>query len=108
VTVPAIPPEGWTRVGSLAELAARGRLRAGVEGLDILIVLTEDGVHACGNVCAHQHVPMLHLGAISGHTVSCPMHGWSYDVRTGVCAGGGTIPTYPVAVRGDDIFIGTP
>lgn len=103
------PVNEWTRVASLAELSARGRLRAGVDGFDILIVLTADGVRACGNVCAHQHVPMLHLGAFSGNTVSCPMHGWTYDVRTGACAGGGgRIPTYPVTVRGDDVFIRIP
>jgi len=98
--------EGWTRVASLAELGARGRLRVEPDGFDILIVRAGGSVYACGNVCAHQHFAMLHAGEIDGHEVSCPMHGWTYDVRTGTCLGGeGRIPTYPVMVRGDDIFI---
>jgi nitrite reductase/ring-hydroxylating ferredoxin subunit len=106
VTIPGSPPEGWARIASLAELAARGRLRVEMDGLDILLVAASGAVYACGNVCAHQHMPMLHAGAFHGHSVSCPMHGWTYDVRTGACEGGeGKIPTYPVLVSGDDVFI---
>lgn len=101
--------EDWTRIASLAELAARGRMRVEAGGLDILIVRAPDGVYACGNVCAHQHFAMLHAGAICGHDVSCPMHGWTYDVRTGLCRGGeGRVPVYPVTLRGDDILIALP
>jgi nitrite reductase/ring-hydroxylating ferredoxin subunit len=83
-------------------------MRVDLDGADILLVAAADGVYACANVCAHQHRAMLHAGSILGHAVSCPMHGWTYDIRTGACreGGEGRIPTYRVLVRGDDIFIG--
>ena len=39
---------------------------------------------AVSNVCAHAGGP-IGDGALDGHTVTCPYHGWSYDVRTGAC-----------------------
>jgi nitrite reductase/ring-hydroxylating ferredoxin subunit len=106
VTVPGSHAGEWTRIASFAELTARGRLKVGVDGDDILLVRAPDGVYACGNVCAHQHFSMLHAGSVRGHDVTCPMHGWTYDVRTGLCRGGeGRIPVYAVMVRGDDILL---
>jgi nitrite reductase/ring-hydroxylating ferredoxin subunit len=109
MTLPATPGDGWTRVASLAELVACGRLRVESDGLDILLVKDGGAVRACGNVCAHQHVPLLHTGMIEGSRVTCPMHGWTYDLHTGLSGGGeGRIPVYAVALRGDDILVRTP
>lgn len=99
----------WVRVASAADLAARGRLRVAADGHDILLVRAGGAIHACGNVCAHQHFAMLHAGTIDGCAVTCPMHGWSYDVRTGAAlTGEGRIPVYPVSVEGDDVSVGVP
>ena len=99
-------PDPWMRVASLADLRSRGRVRVEVDGRDVLLVHTGGQVYACGNVCAHQHFPMLHAGTLEGHRVTCPMHGWTFDVRTGASAAGeGRIPVYPVLVRGDDVLI---
>ena len=42
-----------------------------------------DGVYyAISNVCPHKGGP-LGKGTLSGHVVTCPWHGWTWDVRTG-------------------------
>ena len=42
-----------------------------------------EGVYyAISNVCPHKGGP-LGNGALSGHVVTCPWHGWTWDVRTG-------------------------
>jgi nitrite reductase (NADH) small subunit len=39
--------------------------------------------HAIDNVCLHRGGP-LSDGAITGCLVTCPWHGWQYDVTTGL------------------------
>lgn len=39
--------------------------------------------HAIDNLCLHRGGP-LSDGAIAGCLVTCPWHGWQYDVTTGV------------------------
>jgi nitrite reductase/ring-hydroxylating ferredoxin subunit len=42
-----------------------------------------DGAYfAIDNVCLHRGGPLAD-GAISGCIVTCPWHGWQFDVRTG-------------------------
>lgn len=82
-------------------------MRARIAGMDILLLAAEGEILACDNTCAHQRHARLHEGEVSGTTVRCPMHGWTYDARTGCSVTGeGRIAVYPVAVEGDDIFIG--
>ena len=97
---------GWLRVGSMRELSRGGRVRVRSGAMDVILVKCDDAVYACDNTCAHQHVAMLHSGTLRGCLVTCPMHGWTFDVRTGLSTTGeGRIATYPVLVRGDGIFI---
>lgn len=38
--------------------------------------------YALSNACPHKGGP-LGSGTLSGHVVTCPWHGWTWDVRTG-------------------------
>jgi len=38
--------------------------------------------HAIDNTCLHRGGP-LGEGELEGNVVTCPWHGWQYDVRTG-------------------------
>ena len=106
---PVTAQDRWLRVASMRDLAPGGRLRVQREGMDLFVVMCEGVVYACDNTCAHQHFALLHSGMLRGCLVTCPMHGWTYDVRTGLSeTGEGRIATYPVSVRGDDVFIAVP
>jgi len=58
------------------------------------------------NVCLHRGGP-LGEGELKGQIVTCPWHGWQYDVKTGklVTNSAVGVETYPLEVRGDDIFV---
>ena len=73
---------------------------------EIALFRVGDAYHAIGNTCLHQGGP-LGEGWIDGRIVSCPWHGWTYDVTTGACtlAPGAQVPSYPVKVEGDDIYV---
>ena len=76
---------------------------------DVVIFKRNEEYFALSNVCAHQHFSMLHQGTLEDCTVTCPMHGWTYDMRTGkATTGQGRVATYNVKIEGMDIFIEVP
>ena len=63
-----IPP------GTSAEVAADGKIFA---------VFNVDGVfHVIDGICSHAGGP-LGKGTLRGNVVTCPWHGWQYQVDTG-------------------------
>ena len=83
----------------------RGTLVA-VNGEDIVLFRRGSDVFALSNVCAHQHFSKLHDGSVTDTEVTCPMHGWTYDIRTGgATSGQGKVRSFPVRVLGNDVFI---
>jgi nitrite reductase/ring-hydroxylating ferredoxin subunit len=61
---------------------------------------------AISSICAHQGGP-LGEGELEGQVVTCPWHGWQFDVTTGKVAQSTNmgVDTYQVEVRGDDIYV---
>jgi nitrite reductase/ring-hydroxylating ferredoxin subunit len=52
------------------------------EGRAIALANTGGRVYALQGECAHMHGP-LGEGRVDGCVLTCPWHGWQYDVRTG-------------------------
>lgn len=75
---------------------------------DKLIALFKiDGQYfALDAVCPHQGGPLA-KGTISGCVLTCPWHGWQFDLRTGQQQIIPTIrqPTYPVKIENGQVFI---
>ena len=96
-------------LGRLEELPPAQPKLVEVDGLRLVLVRVGDQVHALDEMCAHQGGP-LSEGRVSGTRLTCPWHGWMYDVRTGQClmpARGGTVPSYPVRVENGEIVLET-
>jgi len=78
-----------------------------VVGDRIVALFNVDGtIHALDGVCPHQGGP-LGQGALSGSVVTCPWHGWQFDVRDGQHQFNPTIrqPSFPVRVDGATIQV---
>lgn len=73
-----------------------------------LAVFNVDGkFHVIDNTCCHRGGP-LGDGELDGTVVTCPWHGWQYDVTTGRCIApspNASVPAYPVTVDGGEIKI---
>ena len=94
-------------LGRLEDLSAAEPKLVEVDGLRLVLVRVGDEVHALDEMCAHQGGP-LSEGKLSGARLTCPWHGWMYDVRTGQClmpTRGGSVPSYPVRVENGDILL---
>jgi nitrite reductase (NADH) small subunit len=61
---------------------------------------------AINGVCLHESGP-LGEGELDGQVVTCPWHGWQFDVTTGKVVGNSTlgVDAYPVEIRGGDIYV---
>ncbi|MFT5326993.1 MAG: nitrite reductase (NADH) small subunit, partial [Planctomycetaceae bacterium] len=70
------------RVASLSEIPTDSGLEVTAGGRVIALFKTEDGVRAIDGICAHAGGP-LGKGKLDGTVVTCPWHGWQYDINTG-------------------------
>jgi nitrite reductase (NADH) small subunit len=98
------------RVGRLDDVTPGQPTFVEAEGTRVVLVRVGDTVHACDDTCGHHGGP-LSEGKLSGTRLSCPWHGWMYDVRTGEClmpSRGGRISSYPVHVEEGDVWIELP
>lgn len=72
---------------------------------------TDRGVRVVENVCCHIGNP-IDDGPVEGRVVSCPWHGWRYDLDTGdhltVFGRRHGLRTFPVRVDGDDVLVDLP
>ena len=64
--------------------------------------------YAIDNVCLHRGGP-LGEGELDGTTVTCPWHGWEYDITTGCNLDDQSkkVTSFNVRIEGDDILIET-
>jgi len=77
-----------------------------LDGKTVALANVGGKLFVINNTCLHRGGP-LGGGDLKGQIVTCPWHGWQYDVTTGKLATnpGVGVETYPVEVRGDDIFV---
>lgn len=77
-----------------------------VAGKTVAVANVGGKFHAINNTCLHRGGP-LGQGTMDGNLVTCPWHGWQYDVTTGKVGQNPTVGVacYPVEVRGDEIFV---
>ncbi len=72
----------WTDIAADAELAPGQRLCAQANGRRIVVFRTDDDLFAVADVCPHAGQP-LSDGELRGSVLTCPYHGFAYDLRTG-------------------------
>jgi len=104
-----LQPAGFVRVARFSEIGEGGSKKVLVGDDEVALWRVDGRIFAIGNVCAHQHFSALHAGILSGRTVTCPMHGWTYALETGrATTGSGAVRTYRVIVEGDAVFVEQP
>jgi nitrite reductase (NADH) small subunit len=79
-----------------------------VEAHYIAIFRVDSRLRAVENVCRHVGNP-IDDGFVEGGCVTCPWHGWRYDLRTGdhltLFGRRRGLRTYPVRLDGDDVLV---
>jgi nitrite reductase/ring-hydroxylating ferredoxin subunit len=77
-----------------------------LDGTTIALANVAGKFYAINNSCLHRGGP-LGQGVLADRVVTCPWHGWEYDVTTGKITQNPSVGVdcYPVEVRGQDIFV---
>jgi nitrite reductase (NADH) small subunit len=77
-----------------------------VDGKTVALANVGGTIYAIDNVCLHRGGP-LGGGVMNGKVVTCPWHGWEYDVTTGKVAQNPAVGVscYKLEIRGEDIFV---
>ena len=73
----------------------------------IIALFNVDGqFFALDGICPHQGGP-LGQGQLTGCIITCPWHGWQFDVTTGQHQTSKSLrhPQFPTKVEGDDVFV---
>ena len=102
-----INKEGWVKANKLADMKDGFANVTLLENGDRVAVFLADGkLSAISNACAHQNGP-LGEGKIIRCLVTCPWHGFQYDITNGQSPAPFTeqIPTYNIEVLGGYIWI---
>ncbi len=92
----------------VAEVPENGLKECEAEGGLKLVVANAGGeFFGFQAVCPHQDVPLCE-GLFDGSTLTCHMHLWQWDVRSGAPLGIAEAPLqrYPIAVEGDALYLG--
>jgi nitrite reductase/ring-hydroxylating ferredoxin subunit/alkylhydroperoxidase/carboxymuconolactone decarboxylase family protein YurZ len=81
----------WHDLIAVADVPATGAVRIERDGRGVFVAHGGDGVRVYDSRCPHQSTDIPQL-AIDGGTLTCPKHGWAFDVSTGSCVKNGTEP----------------
>ena len=96
----------WIRIAAVDDCPP-GEAREYVVQDRIIALFQVDGrFYALDGICPHQGGP-LGRGTVCGGIVTCPWHGWQFDVLTGQHQANRSLrqPGFPVKVEGQDIFV---
>ena len=97
----------WHRVASAQDIAKGKTLCVDVDGREVLLCHTGDGVFAVDNLCTHAAARLCE-GKLKGHRILCPLHGAAFDVRDGSALtrpASIALATYQVRVEEDAISV---
>src|SRR5262245_38213341 len=94
------------KVLSAAELVDGKIAFVTVDGAGVALFRRGDEIFAIGNECPHQGGSLCD-GWVEGDIVTCPLHGWEFDLRSGACmtVPGESVPRYEVGIEDGAIVV---
>ena len=96
----------FVRVTGTTDVKSGQGIVVEVNGKTLAVFNVDGAFHAIDNTCIHRGGP-LGEGDLEGSVVTCPWHGWQYDVTTGACVANpaAKVVRYEVKVEGTDVKV---
>lgn len=96
----------WYRIATVTECPPGSSLERVAAGQVVALFNVAGEFYALDGVCPHQGGP-LGKGQLNQCQLSCPWHGWQFDVRSGQNQANVTInqPTFDVKVEQDCVYV---
>lgn len=96
----------FVRAAKATEVPAGKIHEVQIGGKAVALANVAGKFYAINNTCLHRGGP-LGQGELHDRIVTCPWHGWQYDVTTGKVVQNPSVGVacYPAEVRGDEVFV---
>jgi nitrite reductase/ring-hydroxylating ferredoxin subunit len=100
------PVSEFVKAINLSELPPGECREVLVAGKPVALFHAEGAVYALSNTCVHRGGP-LGQGMLTGTTVMCPWHAWTYDVTSGQSTVNPElkVPCYEVRVEDGEVLV---
>ena len=99
----------FVKMATLVELPPGTTKEVEHDGRIYALFNVDGQISAIDGICQHQGGPLAE-GIIDGTIVTCPWHGWQFDVRTGQSTLGIRIrqAVFEVKLDGGDVLVAVP
>jgi nitrite reductase/ring-hydroxylating ferredoxin subunit len=98
--------EDFERIAGIDEVTPAHPKRVTIGAREVVLFRVGDEIFAVENLCPHQQFSVFHQGVLDGCTITCPMHAWSFDIRSGkAVVGSGRIRTFELRIVGNEVLI---
>lgn len=96
----------FVKVASASDLKPGENKVVNVNGTEVGLFNVDGEFFAISNTCPHRGGP-LGEGLTEGDVVSCPWHGWRFNVKTGISPvmPAAKVQTYQVKVENNDVLV---
>lgn len=96
-------------VGPVESIAEGARKIVTAEGQSVGVFRVGSQWYAVSNSCLHRGGPVCN-GSLEGTVLTCPWHGYQYDLPTGqlLLDRSTALPTYQVIIEGDNVYVEVP
>ena len=94
------------RAAKLSEIPVGSIKEVQVAGTPVALANVGGKLYAIHNTCLHRGGP-LGQGELEGTVVTCPWHGWQFDVTTGkaVMNPAAGVGCFQTEVQGDEVYV---
>jgi len=96
----------FIRVAAVSELGNGKCTTVVVDGKEVALFNVNGSFYALESSCTHRGGP-LGQGELEGCIVSCPWHGWTFDVTSGASMINPefSVQKYEVQIQGEDVLV---
>ena len=95
----------FVKAAKKSEIPVNTAKAVDVGGQKVAVFNAGGSFYATSNACAHRGGPLAE-GDLDGTIVTCPWHGWSYDVTSGAATHqSASVKSYPVKIEGEDVLV---
>ena len=100
------PPDGYEVVLHKDSLQDGEMTEVIIAGSAIVIALVDETFYAAENTCPHAGGPLVD-GMLEGKILSCPYHGWGFNLENGRCETNPSfsISTFDIQLEGDGVCV---
>ena len=99
-------PGTWHRLAPAADIPVGEGREFVAAGRMVAVFHVGDTFHAMDGLCPHAGGP-IGEGKLQGHVVTCPWHGWQFDVTSGQHCLNRNLKheTFPLEVREGNLYV---